>query len=279
LVTPKQTIFVVRQATLALLLWPAADLAWNAWIDQLGPKPVTQAIHWTGDWTVVLLLTTLALTPARALFGWQPLVSIRRRVGVATALYAVLHLTLYAFDQNWNLIFVASEIVKRIYLTIGFVALLLLATLAITSTDGWQRKLKKNWQRLHRAIFVILALALVHFLMQSKLNITDATLAAGLAAWLMMWRLLPRQRRNNLLALSLITVLAPLITMGVEAAWYGLVNHVNAERVFNANFNPALAPRPALNVLLAGVAVLVLAAARQLFILWRNRRATMLAAE
>ena len=277
--SPKQTIFVVRQGTLALLLWPAADLAWNAWADQLGPKPITQAIHWTGDWTVVFLLATLALTPARAVFGWQPLVSIRRRIGVATALYALLHLTLYAYDQKWDLVFVATEIVKRFYLTIGFVALLLLQVLAITSTDGWQRKLKKNWQRLHRAVYVILALALVHFLLQSKLNITDATLAAGLASWLIMWRLLPRRRRNSLAALALITLLAPVITIGVETAWYGLVNHVNAWRVFYANFNPALAPRPALKVLLAGLAVLLFAVGRRLVELWRARRTAPLAAE
>jgi len=265
--------------TLALLLWPVADLAWNAWADQLGPKPITQAIHWTGDWTVVFLLATLALTPARAVFGWQPLVSIRRRIGVATALYALLHLTLYAYDQKWDLVFVATEIVKRFYLTIGFVALLLLQVLAITSTDGWQRKLKKNWQRLHRAVYVILALALVHFLLQSKLNITDATLAAGLASWLIMWRLLPRRRRNSLAALALITLLAPVITIGVETAWYGLVNHVNAWRVFYANFNPALAPRPALKVLLAGLAVLLFAVGRRLVELWRARRTAPLAAE
>jgi methionine sulfoxide reductase heme-binding subunit len=277
--SPKQTIFAVRQVTLLILLWPAADLVWRWSMDLFGPKPVTEAIHWTGDWTVAFLLATLALTPARALFGWQPFVSIRRRVGVATALYALLHLTLYALDQNWNLVFVASEIVKRIYLTIGFTALLLLQVLAVTSTDGWQRKLKKNWKRLHQAIFVILALALVHFLMQSKLNIADATFAAGLAAWLVMWRLLPRRWRNSLAGLTLITLAAPVITIGVEAAWYGWVNHVNALRVFYANFNPALAPRPALKVLLAGLAVLLYAAARRLFELRRARRTEPLAAE
>ena len=277
--SPKQIIFVVRQITLAFLLWPLADLAWNAWADQLGAKPITQAIHWVGDWTVVFLLVTLALTPARAIFGWQPLVSIRRRVGVATALYALLHLALYAYDQNWNLLFVASEIVKRFYLTIGFVALLLLQVLAVTSTDGWQRKLKKNWQRLHRLIFLILPLALVHFLMQSKINITDATLATGLASWLILWRLVPRRRRSSLVTLTLITLAAPLITVGVECAWYGWVNHVNAWRVFDANFNPALAPRPALKVLLAGAAVLIFAAARKLLAWWRNRRPAPLAAE
>jgi hypothetical protein len=94
-----------------------------------------------------------------------------------------------------------------------------------------------------------------------------------------MWRLLPRRWRNNLAGLALITLLAPLITMGVEAAWYGLVNHVSAWRVFYANFNPALAPRPALQVLLAGLAVLAFATARKLLIWWRNRRTALLAAE
>jgi len=221
----------------------------------------------------------LAVTPLRRIARYGNLIDVRRMLGVGAFCYAVTHILLFIADQMFDLATVFSEIWMRIYLTIGFTALLLLQVLAVTSTDGWQRKLKKNWKRLHRAIFVILALALVHFLMQSKLNIADATFAAGLAAWLVMWRLLPRRWRNGLAGLTLITLAAPVITVGVETAWYGWVNHVNALRVFYANFNPALAPRPALKVLLAGLAVLLYAVARRLFELWRARRTEPLAAE
>ena len=102
---------------------------------------MTVATHITGDWAVIFLMLSLAMTPARALFDWMPLVQIRRRIGVAAALYAGAHFLIYVLDQKWNLVVVATEIVKRFYLTIGFAALLMLVALAVTSTDGWQRRL------------------------------------------------------------------------------------------------------------------------------------------
>ena len=92
------------------------------------------------------------LTNWRALFDWMPLVQIRRRIGVAAALYAGAHFLIYVLDQKWDLIVVATEIAKRFYLTIGFATLLMLATLAITSTDGWQKRLRRNWKRLRPAV-------------------------------------------------------------------------------------------------------------------------------
>ena len=156
-------------------------------------KAVVEATHITGDWTVVFLLLSLALTPARAVFDFMPLMQIRRRIGVAAALYAVLHLLIYAADQKWNLVVVAVEIAKRFYLTIGFVALLMMVALAVTSTDGWQRRLKLNWKRLHRLAYPAAVLAILHFFIQSKANVGEATVAAGLFAWLMVWRALPQK--------------------------------------------------------------------------------------
>src|SRR5262245_23560229 len=118
-------------------------------------------------------MLSLAMTPARALFDWMPLVQIRRRIGVATALYAGAHFLIFVLDQKWNLIVVAIEIAKRFYLTIGFVTLVMLAALAITSTNGWQRRLKANWRRLHWLIYPAGLIALVHFFIQSKLKIGD----------------------------------------------------------------------------------------------------------
>jgi len=256
-------IFWLRQATLLLLCLPALWLAWRWLSDDLGARPVTEATHVTGDWAVVFLLCSLALTPARAAFDWMPLTQIRRRVGVAAALYASLHFFIYVADQKWDLLVVALEIAKRFYLTIGFVALLALTALAITSTNGWQRRLKRNWKRLHWLVFPAAVLAILHFFIQSKANVGEATVAAGLFAWLILWRIMPARLRISYVGLALLAVGATLAALGFELAWYGLVNHVAPMRILMADINPDLAPRPTLKVLLAGVAALALVA------LWR----------
>ena len=205
----------------------------------------------------------------------MPLVQIRRRIGVAAALYACAHLLIYVLDQKWNLIVVATEIAKRFYLTIGFVALLVLVALAVTSTDGWQKRLRRNWKRLHWLIYPAALLAIVHFFIQSKVKIGEATFAAGLFAWLMLWRVLPPRLRTSYLGLSLLAVGATLATVVFEAAWYGLVNDIDPVRVLAANIDPDLVPRPAQKVLVASLAVIAIVAVRRGFIaanrLWTKR--------
>jgi len=259
-----RVVFWLRLATLMALCLPALDLAWRWYSDDLGARPVTEATHITGDWTVIFLLCSLALTPARAVFDWMPLVQIRRRIGVAAALYAGLHFLIYIGDQKWNLIVVTLEIVRRFYLTIGFTALLMLAALAITSTNGWQRRLKRNWKRLHWLIYPAAGLAILHFFIQSKANVSEATVAAGMLAWLMAWRLMPPRLRTSYLGLALLAVGATVAALLFELGWYGLVNHVDPMRILRADINPDLAPRPTMKVLMAGAAVIVLVAARRL---------------
>ncbi|TAJ87950.1 MAG: sulfoxide reductase heme-binding subunit YedZ [Reyranella sp.] len=259
----QRTIFWLRLATLVALCLPAADLAWRWYTGDLEPRAVTLATHITGDWAVVFLLVSLALTPARAVFDWSPLIHIRRRVGVAAALYAVAHLLIYVLDQKWNLVVVATEIVKRFYLTIGFVALLALVALAITSTNGWQKRLKRNWKRLHWLVYPAVTLALLHFFIQSKVNIGEAAFAAGLFAWLMLWRVLPPKIRTGFAGLFLLAAGATLVTVVFEASWYGLVNKIDPLRVLAANLDPELVPRPAQKVLAVSLLVIVLAALRR----------------
>ncbi len=233
------------------------------------------ATHATGDWAVIFLLLSLAMTPARALFDWMPLVHIRRRIGVAAACYAGAHFLIYVLDQKWNLIVVATEIAKRFYLTIGFVTLLMLVALAVTSTDGWQKRLKRNWKRLHWLIYPAAFIALVHFFIQSKLKIGEPAFAAGLFAWLMLWRVLPVKLRTRFTGLALLAVGATLAAVLFETAWYGLVNGIDPIRVLAANLDPELAPRPALKVLIASLLVMLLVALRRLALaanrLWTRR--------
>ncbi|HEY6718366.1 MAG TPA: protein-methionine-sulfoxide reductase heme-binding subunit MsrQ [Reyranella sp.] len=275
--TAKQKIFWLRLATLIGLCLPALELAWRWYTDDLGPRPVTVATHATGDWAVIFLLLSLAMTPARALFDWMPLIHIRRRIGVATALYAGAHLLIYVFDQKWNLIVVATEIAKRFYLTIGFVALLSLVALAVTSTDGWQKRLRRNWKRLHWLIYPTAFVALVHFFIQSKVKIGEPAFAAGLFAWLMLWRVMPVKLRTRFTGLAVLALGATLATVLFEAAWYGLVNGIDPVRVLMANLDVGfdLALRPAHKVLIASLLVMASVGLRRLALaanrLWTKR--------
>jgi sulfoxide reductase heme-binding subunit YedZ len=274
-VTVQRKIFWLRLVTLVGLCLPALELAWRWYTDDLGARPVTVATHATGDWAVVFLMLSLAMTPARVLLDWMPLIHIRRRIGVAAALYAVAHLLIYVLDQKWNLVVVATEIVKRFYLTIGFVALLALVALAVTSTDGWQKRLKRNWKRLHWLIYPAAFIAIIHFFIQSKVKIGEPAFTAGLFVWLMLWRALPIGLQKSYRGLAVLAVVATLSTVVFEATWYWLVNNVDPLRILAANIDPELALRPAHKVLIASTLVILAVALRRLTLaankLWTKR--------
>jgi sulfoxide reductase heme-binding subunit YedZ len=274
-VTAKQKIFWLRLVTLIGLCLPALELAWRWYNGDLEPRPVTVATHATGDWAVIFLMLSLAMTPARALFDWMPLVQIRRRIGVAAALYAGAHFLIYVLDQKWNLVVVATEIIKRFYLTIGFVALLVLVILAITSTDGWQKRLRRHWKRLHWLIYPAAFIAIVHFFIQSKVRISEPAFTAGLFAWLMLWRALPSKLQRSYVGLGILAVAATFATVVFEAAWYLLVNGRDPTVALLANFDPELAFRPAQKVLIASLLVIAAVALRRLTLaankLWTKR--------
>ena len=273
--TAKQKIFWLRLVTLIGLCLPALELAWRWYNGDLEPRPVTVATHSTGDWAVIFLMLSLAMTPARALFDWMPLVQIRRRIGVAAALYAGAHFLIYVLDQKWNLVVVATEIAKRFYLTIGFVTLLMLVALAITSTDGWQKRLRRNWKRLHWLIYPAAFIAIVHFFIQSKVKIGEPAFTAGLFAWLMLWRALPPRLQRGYLGLVLLGVSATLATVVFEATWYWLVNGRDPTVALLANLDPELVFRPAQKVLIASLLVMAAVALRRLALaankLWTKR--------
>lgn len=254
----------LKAVAFGLILCPAAYLALRWAGHDLGGRPVTEVIHGIGDWTVRLLLATLAVTPLRTVLDWRGVLLLRRMLGVSTACYAVAHLTLYCVDNNWMMGFVVSEIIRRFYLTIGFVTLSGLVVLGITSTDGWQKRLGRNWKRLHKLVFPLCALALFHYFLQSKADVTNAVFAAGLFSWLVFWRLAPRRWQGRLWLLPVLAVLAALATAGIEASWYGLATRVNVQRVLLANLYVSYGLRPAVQILLTTFAIGVLAALRRL---------------
>src|SRR6266403_472445 len=181
----------LKLAVFAALFLPGTWTVLSYPLDALGARPLNEAIHQFGLWGFRFLLISLTITPARVVLQFPRLVLVRRMIGVAAAAYIAIHVSLYVVDQMFDLWKVASEIVLRIYLTIGFVALLGLAALAATSTDAMVRRLgARRWQRLHRIVYAIALLAIVHYCMQSKLDLWEPTIIAGIYAWLMGYRLL-----------------------------------------------------------------------------------------
>jgi methionine sulfoxide reductase heme-binding subunit len=244
-------------AAFALAVAPALWLAGLVALDQLGARPVTEVIHFTGRWTVRLILLALLITPARRILNWGKLINARRTLGVAAACYAVFHFTLYIADQKFDLAKVASEIVLRFYLTIGFTALLGLIALGVTSTDAAVRRLGAKWGTLHKAVYVIGVLAVVHFALQKKLDIYEPTLMMGLLAWLLAYRALYKWKREaGLAGLVALAIFATIFTMLFEALWYGALTGVSPVRVIALNFMVTVDIRPAWWVLAASLTVI-----------------------
>jgi len=235
----------LRAVVFALLLLPATWVAAEAALGLLGPEPWKAALKEIGLWTIRLLLVTLAVTPLGKILAEPRILALRRLLGLTTLAYAVLHLVLYAGHENFGLWKVASEIVLRVYLTIGFVALLGLAALGWTSTDGWIRALGPRWKRLHWLVFPVAALGVLHFYMQSKLVVWEAVLAAGFLAWLLAWRALPAGWRGRLPVLLALAPLTALAAAGLEYAWFSLATNLPAERILLANLDVGYGLRPA----------------------------------
>lgn len=254
----------LKTAVFVGLCVPAVLIAVAAARGTLGPRPVTEAIHETGLWAVRFLVLSLAVTPLRRIANWPKLIVVRRMVGLSALFYGLAHLVLYAADQKFDLARVASEIVLRFYLTIGFVALLGLAVLGATSTDAAIRRLGGNWNRLHRIVYGIGILAALHFFIQSKADVYEPTLVAGWFMLLMLYRLAHGRGLSltSPFVLAGLAVAAGLATAAVEYAWYALATGVPPGRVLAANLQFSFQIRPAWWVLATGLAIAALAVVR-----------------
>ncbi len=160
-----ETFARLRAALFALALAPLVRLVWLAVTDGLGANPVEFVVRSLGTWTLVFLCITLAVTPLRRATGWAWLLRLRRMFGLYTFFYATLHLLAIAgIDLGFDWAAIVKDIAKRPFITVGFAAYVLLIPLAATSTNAMVRALGgRNWQRLHRLVYVIALLAILHY--------------------------------------------------------------------------------------------------------------------
>ena len=254
----------LKAATLLVAITPAAVIAYWFFTGALLPLSIKIALRLVGDWAVRFFVLTLALTPLQRIFNYPKIALVRRMLGVTAFSYAMAHFILYLINVKWILSFATSEIIHRFYLTIGFVTLLGLSALAATSFDAAVRKLGAKWKMLHRIAYGLAVLGLFHYYLQSKIDVSSATLMAGLFLLSMTVRVMVSRRMAlTPLALCGAAVVATALTALTEFAWYGLATGVNPSRVFMANFMVNHGLRPALIILLVGLAVAALAYARQ----------------
>lgn len=190
-----------RLAQLKLLLWlicltPLARLVVLGVSGGLGANPIEFITRSTGTWTLVALLATLSLTPLGGLTGLAWLIRLRRLLGLFAFFYACLHFITYVWlDQFFDFAGIARDIVKRPFITAGFCAFVLMIPLAATSNRRMMKRLGPHWQRLHRVVYVVAALGIVHYAWLVKKDISQPLIYACVLAILLVMRLPARDRR------------------------------------------------------------------------------------
>lgn len=182
-------------------LIPAANLAWGVYADTLGANPIEAVTRGLGKWALSFLLITLCVTPLRRFTGWPWIGRLRRMLGLYTFVYACLHVTSHLwFDQFFDWQEIAQDILKRPFITLGFIAFCLLVPLAVTSNKAMIRRLGgRRWQELHRMVYAIAIIAVVHFSLMVKKDLTQPLLyGIGLALLLGLrafWRYREKQKQ------------------------------------------------------------------------------------
>jgi sulfoxide reductase heme-binding subunit YedZ len=208
---PPRVLTAVRAALFVLALAPFAELVRLGATDGLGANPVEFVLRWLGTWTLVALLATLSISPLRWMTGWAWLIRLRRMLGLYAFFYGTAHVASYVWiDHYFNWADIVEDITKRPYLTFGFLAYVLMIPLAMTSTNAMVRRMGgRNWQRLHRIVYLVAVLGVLHYwyhkLAKNDLEtptiyalVLGALLGARLVRWMGRRRVaLPIQRQGR----------------------------------------------------------------------------------
>ena len=193
-----------------LCLVPLSLLGWGAYRQELGANPIEKITHTTGDWTIRFLLITLSVTPLRKLLNQPKLARFRRMLGLFAFFYGCLHLMTWMWlDKFFDVREMWQDVVKRRFITVGMLAFVCLIPLAITSTNGWVRRLGfVRWQRLHRLVYFSALAGVIHYYWLVKSDVRLPLLYGGILAVLMTYRLgawmLSKSKKRTTVAASMI---------------------------------------------------------------------------
>jgi sulfoxide reductase heme-binding subunit YedZ len=205
----------LKPIVFAAALVPFAHLMWRGFNGDLTADPLVEITNETGIWTLRFVVITLAITPLRRLSGWNPIIRFRRMLGLFAFFYGALHVLTYVVGDRFASLdfpdgFVAwstvvnlaasiwEDVAKRPYITVGFIAFVSMVPLALTSTAGWIRRLGgRNWQRLHRLIYLTGIAGVTHYWWRVKADTLHPLVYAALVALLLGYRLVLSFRRSR----------------------------------------------------------------------------------
>ncbi|MCP8936906.1 ferric reductase-like transmembrane domain-containing protein [Alsobacter sp. SYSU M60028] len=252
----------VKAAALAVVCVPGLSMVHDWTSGGFGPLPFIGLVYWSGVWAVGLILLTLAVTPARALFRAPWLIDARRIFGVATLVYTLVHVAAFAGLYKWDWPAVLRQTFTRPSLLVATASLIGLIALGATSSDAAVQRLGgRAWNRLHRANYAVSILALAHFLLSPGIFGLQYSLT-GLLFWLLAWRVLDRRAgARTPLALAGLTVAATLFVVALEIAWLLVWQDQPPGETIETIFSLEDEVAPPWVVLASGLAVMVLAAA------------------
>ena len=258
----------LKAGTFALMFVPAIWLVDQVATGQFGPVPLGGMTYWSGFWATAILLLALAITPVSTIFRWPRLITVRRMIGVTALAYAIAHVIIYFALRFWNFAFIANEIATRLSLIVATASTVGLIALGATSVDAAVRRMgAKGWQRLHSAVYLTAALAILHYLLSPGL-FPDQFLLSGLFFWLMAWRVLDRRGQGaNAATLALLALAACLFTAAFEVGCIWAFRGYALAEIFSIYFTPILGIPPAWTLLALGLLISAAAFAQRA---WRR---------
>ena len=233
----------LRAGTFALVTFPAIRFAYHCATGEYGilPLALNGMLYWSGVWATVILLMTLAVTPAVVIFRWPGLIEVRRMIGVTALVYSISHTVIYFAFRSWDFAFIANETLTRLTLVVATLSTIGLIALGATSFDAAVRSMgAKNWRRLHNTNYVLAGLAVLHVVL-ARGTYPEQYLLCGLFFWLMAWRALDRYRLGaDLKALAMLAVVSCLFTAFLEAGFLWARRGYGLSSTLGNNFNLAM---------------------------------------
>lgn len=186
----------IQVATHIAALIPLAWLLWDFWQGNLGPDIIRAATLRTGKAALIMLVASLTCTPINIIFGFKPALKLRRPLGLYSFMYASIHFAIFiGLDYGFNFELIPEALLEKRYAIVGLATGLILLALSLTSTVGWQRRLKKNWKRLHKLVYAAGVLAVVHFIWLVKQGVLEPWIWAAGMAVLLLLRVSPIKQR------------------------------------------------------------------------------------
>jgi methionine sulfoxide reductase heme-binding subunit len=256
----------LKAGTFALMFAPAIWLVRQVATGEFGPVPLGGMTYWSGLWATALLLLALAVTPAQRIFGWRQLIIVRRMIGVTALAYALAHIVIYFALRFWNFANIAHEMATRVSLIIASVATIGLIALGATSLDAAIARMgAEGWNRLHRTIYLIAALALIHYLLSPD-TYPEQFLLSGMFFWLMAWRALARRGLGtDPRALAALAVVSALLTALFEPLWVWAIHGYDPMFTLRNDLTLDLGVPPAWEILGLGLLIAAGALVRRAF--------------